>query len=96
MEQLIVKSLLPLGIAILFLVIRFISRRREERRLVRILHRFTIQHLNRLIGVYFFLQESVSVPTGTAREMAALAGSAHCKYQSGQCQPNPKILHLCT
>ena len=93
-ENMIAKSLLTFGIAFLFLVLRRFSRQREVRRLVKILHLFAIQHLNQLLGGRFRFSASVPVPTGTAREMAFIAGSSCHVHQSGQCPSNPTVLHF--
>ena len=77
-DGLIAKFSLTLGIAFLFLVFRYLSRQREERRLVRIPQLVSpIRHLDQLSGGGVVFPSSVWLSTGTAWKMASLAGPAH-------------------
>lgn len=92
---LIARILLTLCILLLFLVLRSLLRRREERQLVPCLLQIVIRHLlNQLAGGDLYIRASMSTSTSTAWEMASLAGFARGMYQSRQCQTDPGILYL--
>ena len=80
------RALLTLCIPLLFLILKSLLRRREERQLVPSLLQIAIRHsLNQEIGGNLFISASMSASTSTAWEMASLAGPARRMHQSRQC-----------